>query len=586
MLPRAVDRLLPPSFRSDSSDERRRAELLLVALVMVILVALPTSALLSLMGLIPEATLVVAGVVPTVLVLPLLHLSRSVSLATHVLAALIFVQIAGSLNETNQFAMPTLLALPIITTFIAGPHQGLLWSVGIALYCAADALALSPSGESGQFGLAWTTSIMSLAIGGAAYIVERSRQRAAENEAAANRRLLKYQSRDAEIQRLQGMAKIASGAAHDYNNLLMIVSGYAEALPPGDEQQGILSAVEAAKDLTGQLLALGRASNPLATARPPRIELGTVLTEQMPQLRMAAPRNPLHILEEVTEPCRVEIRPSELLQILLNLITNAADASTPGEPIVFRWRHRQLTVDEASAVGINAGHYAVLSVVDRGVGLSAIAQQNAFEPFFSTKPLDQGSGLGLASSHAIATTHRGALALANNEDRGCCAQLFLPCFGVPIGNEETMDESEPVTVAKPTPLDLEANPEPAKIDGLSRAGYTGRVILIEDEDKVRDVVASHLEADGYQVSQAASAEEAMAFLDQQAPDLLVSDVRLPHMSGTEFATLARARYPSLPTLLISGSGQPTAPEVGVHFLSKPFRLGQLRAAIEDLRAAG
>jgi CheY-like chemotaxis protein len=252
--------------------------------------------------------------------------------------------------------------------------------------------------------------------------------------------------------------------------------------------------------------------------------------------------------------------------VILNLVINARDAMAVGGSLTIGTANR--TLDEP--VGDTAtGDYVVVSVTDTGTGMTPEVAAKAFEPFFTTKEVGRGSGLGLAQVYGFAKQSGGGVILDTAPGRGTTVSVLLP---------RAMEDAN--RVAPPT-------------QAVANAGWTGqahRVLLVDDDDAVREVSAALLHELGCTVDQANSGEAALAALEgwtaDTMPDLVLLDFAMPGMNGVEVATAMRARLPALPIVFATGYADLSAlSEVDRCFvLQKPYREQQLRMVLE--RALG
>ncbi len=375
------------------------------------------------------------------------------------------------------------------------------------------------------------------------------------------------QQRAAEMQKLESIGRLAGGVAHDFNNLLTAILGGADAaadalsrgtMPAIEDVEAIRTAGERARDVTRQLLSFARRH----PTDPVPLDLREVLRENERMLRRLLPET--IAIETALPPAipRVMADPGQVQQVIVNLAVNARDAMPRGGTLSFE------LVDRPAASAASRREVRLV-VRDTGEGMTDEVRAHAFEPFFTTRPQGQGTGLGLATVYGIVTQCDGRIALESAPGRGTTVTIDLPATDV-----------EP---AAPLPA------EPV-------TGGRERVLVVEDEDLVRDLTARALEQAGYHVKVAADAEAALAAAGEpgEALDLLVTDVVMPGRTGPQLAAELRARHPGLAVLFVSGytqdaMGAPGEVASGVEFLQKPFRIGDLlrraRGAIERARLA-
>jgi PAS domain S-box-containing protein len=370
------------------------------------------------------------------------------------------------------------------------------------------------------------------------------------------RRALEDQLRAA--QRMDAVGRLAGGVAHDFNNLLTAIVGYASLLLADlDEDDlrrpdvlAITSAADSATVLVRQLLAFGRRQ----MLRPEEVDLSTVSERVSPMLRRLIGEHIELRTELATGLPAVRADPGQLEQVVVNLIVNARDAMPHGGTVTVRTHETVITPLEARAhLGLQPGQYVVLTVTDTGIGMDRATRERVFEPFFTTKEPGRGTGLGLATVYGIVKQSGGYIGVTSEPGRGSSFRVLLP----PL--------PRPVPIADPAPR--------------GRATLTGgheRLLLIEDEEAVRDLAATVLRRVGYDVHEARSGSEGLALVEARggAFDLVLSDVVMPGMGGPELARAIRARWPDIAVILMSGYAEEIvgreAPGDELAFLAKPF----------------
>ncbi len=366
-----------------------------------------------------------------------------------------------------------------------------------------------------------------------------------------------------QTQRLESLGVLAGGIAHDFNNLLVGIIGGAELLAlanlaPDDREsvRAILDAGQRAATLTAQLLAYA-GQHDLGRREP--IDVGAIVSELRRLLGTTLSKK-ARLEVDIERGASVLGNRAALLQVLMNLLTNASDAlgseaglihvraervSNPGE----RFRHAL-----GALVATMHGDFTLIQVTDTGVGMDAATKRRIFEPFFSTKR--KGHGLGLAACLGIVSGHGGAIHVESEPGRGSTFSVLLPAA------EGAAREAEE----------------------RSRPG-SGRVLVVDDEPVVRRQVRRILEKHGYVVSEAQDGRSALAELDRASADIVVLDVTMPELDGTEVVLEARARGHAMPIVLISGYADfPLETRLERHmysdFLAKPFSLAELVAVVE------
>jgi two-component system cell cycle sensor histidine kinase/response regulator CckA len=360
-------------------------------------------------------------------------------------------------------------------------------------------------------------------------------------------------------QTMESLGRLAGGIAHDFNNLLTAIIGNAQLAQgslPTDEEEArasideIVKAANRATSLTRQLLDFARQR--VVSAAP--VNIGDIVRESAPMLRRLVCENVE--IETLIEPDLglVEADPGQLQRLLVNLVVNSGDAMPDGGRLVIRASNMTLSAEAAAAhPDLQPGPYAVLSVSDTGIGMSAEVMSHLFEPFFTTKEQGKGTGLGLATSHGIVKQLGGDFEVESEPGIGTTFRIILPLTEPPAALP---------AVAAPPAL-------------VSAHGET--VLVVEDEQLVRRLIVSILRTNGYRVLEAADGRGALEIIESHGPqiDLMVSDVVLPGLSGRQLAVDFGARFPNAKLLLVSGY-LPADIDQWLHdgppipFLAKPF----------------
>ena len=374
-------------------------------------------------------------------------------------------------------------------------------------------------------------------------------------------------------QKIEAVGQLAGGVAHEFNNLLTTILGHSEmvtlGVTPGHPAHGhavhIRQATGRAAELVHQLLAFGRKQ----VVRPRVLNLNTVVCEALKLLR------PL-----LGEQIRIETRlapnlgfvqadQDQIEQLIANLGTNARDAMAQGGVLTIETTCVDLEEAlQAEQESILPGRYVALSIQDTGCGMDAETRARVFEPFFTTKEVGRGTGMGLATVHGIVHQHGGRIVVHSVPGQGTTFRVYLP--------RVTEKEDRP---------------------GASGAAHRTRggaatVLLVEDEDEVREVAQHILEAEGYTVLTAAHGAAALQVCAQYKArvDLLVTDVVMPRMGGRELAERLVRLHPETKVLYISGYAASFLSteyrlEPGTAFLPKPFTRGTLAAKVRELLGA-
>jgi len=365
-----------------------------------------------------------------------------------------------------------------------------------------------------------------------------------------------------QAQKMEAMGQLTGGVAHDFNNLLTPILGSLDLLHRkglgGEREQrlveGALQSAERAKVLVQRLLAFARRQplqpGPVDLSELVRGMVELVASTSGPQIRIETR------LEAPLPYARADA--NQLEMAILNLAVNARDAMPGGGTVTIGGTAE--TLAEGQVAGLAPGRYVRLTVADTGIGMDEATLARAVEPFFSTKGVGRGTGLGLSMVHGLAAQLGGALTLDSREGEGTVAALWLP-----------VSESVPAVAA--TRREAEAAPG-------SRAGT---VLLVDDEPLVRASTADMLTEMGYDVVEADSGADALALLDMRVPDLVITDHLMPGLSGTDLALILAAERPGLPVLIVSGYAELEGLPADLPRLTKPFRQADLAACVAALR---
>src|SRR5262245_2934127 len=383
------------------------------------------------------------------------------------------------------------------------------------------------------------------------------------------RRQLEDQLRQA--QKMEAIGRLAGGIAHDLNNALTTMAGYAELalgeLPAGHiaraDVEEIRRAAERAGSVTRQLLAFSRKQ----LLQPRVFDLNeTVASISRLLSRLLGPD--VRVQTGLADaPLDVLGDPGQIEQALINLAVNARDAMPTGGQLMMTTAIESIDEEYARThVPIAAGRCITLAVADTGHGMSRDTQARVFEPCFTTKEAGKGTGLGLSMDYGTMKQIGGFIFVDSELGRGTTFRLFFPLASAREQAAEASIEAQP------------REPRPAGQETL---------LIAEDEPAVRNLVASALRNDGYKLLLAASAEEALAIADAHrgAIDLLLTDAMMPGRSGVELAAILVERYPRLRAIIMSGYTEETLPvgdgSVRVAMLQKPFTPRDLRRRIRD-----
>jgi two-component system cell cycle sensor histidine kinase/response regulator CckA len=394
------------------------------------------------------------------------------------------------------------------------------------------------------------------------YVIDATEQKALE---------LKY----AQSQKMEAVGQLAGGIAHDFNNVLTAIIGFSDLLlqthrptdPAYKDIMNIKHNANRAAGLVRQLLAFSRRQ----TLQPEVLDLGEVLTDFMVLLNRAlGERIELKIVSG-RDLWQVKADKTQLDQVVLNLAVNAKDAMPDGGRLTIRTRNvseREST--KLAGVGVAVGEYVLIEVEDTGVGMPPDVLAKIFEPFFTTKDVGKGTGLGLSTVYGIVKQTGGYVLPESEVGKGTNFRIYLP--------RHVVEATDMAPVVRPQ----------KKVERPRDLTGAGRVLLVEDEDSVRNFAARALKRQGYEVFEASTGREALDVMDreQDRVDIVVSDVVMPEMDGPTLLKQLRGRNSDVKVIFISGYPDEVFkksldPAEQFAFLAKPFTLPQLAAKVKE-----
>lgn len=369
-----------------------------------------------------------------------------------------------------------------------------------------------------------------------------------------------------QAQKMEAIGRLTGGIAHDFNNLLHVVQMNLDLLGRVSKEARVADIVTRAKGavgkgsrLTGQLLSFARNQSLL-----PRLTDVNALIEGVRELVMVSlgPQVSVHITP-CPSACWAKLDANQLEMAILNLAVNARDAMPSGGTLRIATEVREGPVGE-----LPAGPYVAVTVQDSGTGIPAHVLGKVFDPFFTTKPVGSGTGLGLSQVYGFAKQSGGLAFIHSEEGRGTRVEMLFPA------SQERVED---------VPERIEA------LDAELGAGRRHRVLVVEDDDEVRRVIAESLDLLGCSVVQAADGFAGLAALDGARPDLLVVDYAMPNMNGAAFIAQARERIGDVPVVLATGYADMA--EVGrvlgtQSILIKPFGIATLARAVRQALGGG
>ena len=381
-----------------------------------------------------------------------------------------------------------------------------------------------------------------------------------------DRKLLEGELRQS--QKMEAVGKLAGGIAHDFNNILQAILGYVDVLKTrlGDQDESLddLMMIETAAGRAAQLVRqlLGFARKDTSKAVP--VDLHALIRESIQLISRTFPANISIGARFDAASAVVTGDPNQLLQVLLNLSVNARDAMPSGGTLAFATEI--IDCDQVCCVtqpGLQPGRHIRLAVSDTGCGMPCGVRERIFEPFFTTKKPGEGSGMGLAAVYGIVKRHNGEIHLHSEEGRGTTFHIRLPLA------ETAAVEPRPKRAAAP-------------VQGR------GRVLVVDDDNLVRNVTVRMLESIGCQVVAAACGGEAIEHYrrDPAAIDLAIIDLAMPQMDGCETFRMLRQINPAIRAILSTGYDRDSASEIMIEegmlgLVQKPFDVQELSRAVED-----
>ncbi len=373
-----------------------------------------------------------------------------------------------------------------------------------------------------------------------------------------------------QVQKMESIGRLAGGVAHDLNNLLTPIIGYVGLLyrDPSLQERGhnqlgqIEKAAIGARDLVAQLLAFSRKQ--VLEYKPQ--DLNVILTGYEKLIRRTI-REDIEIQMSMADDVKLAmLDKGQIEQILLNLVVNASDAMVGGGKLTIATQMASLDETYVSQHhGVTPGQYVMLSVSDTGIGMDDKTMAKIFEPFYSTKGI-KGTGLGLATVYGIVKQHNGNIWVYSEIDKGTTFKVYLPVANYTDVQEETQTDEDKEQTTKPTET----------------------ILVVEDNEAVRDTVVDIFTEEGYQVTSVENGAKAIESIASGFnPELLLTDIIMPNMSGTELVTMVQEQLPDIKHLYMSGYTDDAIVHHGVlndgvHFIQKPFTSKTLLKKIREV----
>lgn len=369
-----------------------------------------------------------------------------------------------------------------------------------------------------------------------------------------------------QLQKIESVGRLAGGIAHDFNNMLSAILGYAElalfdVIEESPAEKYLLKIQDAAQrsaTLTSQLLGFAR-KQPIA---PQVLVLNQAVTEMLHILRQLIGEDIALRWTPTADKAKVLIDPSQVNQILTNLIVNARDAIVTTGTIEISTKCISIDDDDRDYSWCQPGNYVLLKVRDDGCGMSSEIQEHIFEPFYTTKEEGKGTGLGMATVYGIVQQNHGFINVLSAQDQGTTIDICLP-------------RSEEVPFA------------PSVVSPSAHVGGNETILLVEDDIMLLELWQTILEAAGYRLIASTHPEEALSLVKDQHIDLLLTDVIMPNLNGRELASSLLATRPDLKVVYITGYDSSIVAnrgllEGGVELLSKPLKHEALLSKVREV----
>lgn len=371
-------------------------------------------------------------------------------------------------------------------------------------------------------------------------------------------------------QKLEAVGRLAGGIAHDFNNLLTVILGYSEMLMQSelsDQSQERLTEIYKAADrasaLTRQLLAFSRKQ-----VLKPQVLHPNALVEGTEKMLRRLIGEDIEVITALSpNVSKISADPGQIEQVLINLVVNARDAMPDGGKITIETAN--VVLDEAYAdlhLAVKPGSYVMLAVSDTGVGMDAATRKQIFEPFFTTKELGKGTGLGLSMVYGIVKQSGGNIWVYSEVGKGTTFKIYFPV-------------AEATVTA----------PEHKEATAMSTDKAIETILLVEDEEMVRNLTTNILREKGYRVLAASNGDEAMDIANAHVGviDMLITDVVMPRMNGKQIAELVTRKHRGIPVLYMSGYTDEAIVHHGVldqgtNFIEKPFTSQALTTKVRSV----
>ena len=382
-------------------------------------------------------------------------------------------------------------------------------------------------------------------------------------------RRLEMEAQFQQAQKLESIGRLAGGVAHDFNNMLSVILGYGEEIHAGLHQgdplreaaEEILEAVKRSSALTRQLLAFSRKQ----TLLPVVLSLNDIVIDLEKMLRRVIGEDVELSIRLAEDLSNIEVDLGQIEQVIMNLAVNARDAMPQGGSLILETGN--VNVDERTTSrypDLQPGAYVKLSVTDTGCGMDEETRKNIFEPFFTTKEKSKGTGLGLSTVYGIVRQSGGSIQVHSEIGQGSTFEIHLPVSGEAPAVETVRTEEKNVR------------------------GAGQRILVVEDEPSLQRLCHKALKRLGYEVTVASNGGEALLLVEEKGmrPDLIITDVVMPGMSGKDLVDQLRRLMPGLRVIYMSGYTDDVILDHGIlgsgtPFIEKPFDMNSLAQLVQD-----
>lgn len=376
-------------------------------------------------------------------------------------------------------------------------------------------------------------------------------------------------------ERLDSLKLLAGQLAHDFNNIIAPLLGYAslikEEVPPNSLAMQYAVAMENSSKKSERLLSnVLLAARPQRRFRPRQTDMRALLEREIDGWLAGLPSTAKISVRKQIEPCELQADPTQWQIVTQQLLNNARYALATGGELAVSLKRIELEEAAAAGLGLSGAQFYTMEFRDNGIGIPAAIRDRVFDPFFGTRPKSQGMGLGLTIVHSVARLHEGQVVLESVENEGTCVTVWLPLHGIELAVPPALNQ-----------------PEKGGLSG-GPLSVSGKVLLVDDDPLVLEVVRACLMRAGHEVVVARDGREGLELFQKHMADLslVLSDVTMPEMSGIEMVLEIRKIKPSMNLVLMSGDAEATRQEKLAVLnpnqpilLKKPFALKDLLAVI-------